>query len=82
MQVRQWHVTEALSSMRRLHELLDELTEAEVLAALELESGSQRRASIIDRLISRAVRLNELNYSTSLKEKYHGTRKLEDPLPG
>jgi len=59
--------------MRRLHELIGELTEAEVFAALELESGSQRRASIIDRLISRAVRLNELKYSKQLKEKYHGT---------
>jgi hypothetical protein len=72
-EVRQWQVTEALSSMRRLADLIDELTEAEVLAALELEAGSQRRRSIVDRLISRAVRLNELNYSKTLKEKYHGT---------
>jgi len=79
-QVRQWHVSEALSSMRRLHELIDELTEEEVLAALELESGSQRRASIIDRLISRAVRLNEIKYSKQLKEKYHGTSILENPV--
>jgi hypothetical protein len=78
--VRQWHVTEALSSMRRLHELIDELTEEEVLAALELESGSQRRSSIVDRLISRAVRLNELKYSKQLKEKYHGTSIVENPV--
>lgn len=72
-EVRQWYVGEAVASMRRLHEVIDDLTEAEVIAALELESGSQRRSSIIDRLISRAVRLNEITYSTNLKEKYHGT---------
>ena len=78
--VRQWHVSEALLSIRRLHEIIDELTEAEILAALELESGSQRRASVIDRLISRAVRLNEIQYSKKLKEKYHGTSILENPV--
>lgn len=72
-EVRQWYVSEALSSMRRLAEIIDELTEEEVLAALELEAGSQRRSSIVDRLISRATRLNEIKYSTQLKEKYHGT---------
>lgn len=72
-EVRQWYVSEALSSMRRLAEIIDELTEDEVLAALELEAGSQRRSSIVDRLISRATRLNEIKYSTQLKEKYHGT---------
>jgi len=82
MEVRQWQVTEALSSMRRLHDLIDDLTEEEVIAALELESGSQRRASMIDRLISRAVRLNEIKYSNSLKEKYYGTRIVQDSLPG
>ncbi len=72
MENRQWRVTEALSSMRRLNELIDDLSEEEVIAALELESGSQRRRSIVDRLISRAVRLNELKYAKYLKEKYHG----------
>lgn len=59
--------------MRRLAELIDELSEEEVLAALELEAGSQRRSSMIDRLISRATRLNEIKYSTQLRKKYHGT---------
>lgn len=72
MPVNQWNVDQALSSFVRLNEVLDELTEEEVLACLDLESASRRRRSIIDRLISRAVRLNELRYSQSLKEKYHG----------
>lgn len=82
MTVRQWYVSEALDSMRRLAQVIDELSEEEVLAALDLESGSRRRQSIIDRLISRAVRLNELHYVATLKEKYHGTSRIQSPLHG
>jgi hypothetical protein len=71
--INDWNVSQALSSMARLTELLPELTEADVIAALELESRSRRRRSVINRLISRATRLNELRYSTSLQRKYHGT---------
>lgn len=70
MSVRKWHVAQALSSVVRLNELLEELTEEEVLACLRLEAASARRGSVISRLISRAVRLNELRYSNSLKEKF------------
>jgi hypothetical protein len=80
MEVRQWYVTKALESARQLQDTIDELSEEEVIAALELESGSRRRGSIIDRLISRAVRLNELKYVTHLKEKYHGTSTIESPV--
>lgn len=73
MEARQWYVSKALESARSLADVVDELTEEEVIAALELESGSSRRLSIIDRLISKAVRLNELKYKQTLKEKYHGT---------
>lgn len=62
-----------LSSYSTLSSALPKLTEQEVLAALELEAATQRRQSVIDRLIARAVRLNELNYQRHLKEKYHGT---------
>jgi hypothetical protein len=72
MSVRKWHVSEALTSFARLNELIGELTEEEVLACLELEAGSNRRGTVIDRLISRAARLNELSYVKKLKEKYHG----------
>lgn len=70
--IRKWYVSQALISVSRLNEVLAELTAAEVTAALELEAASGRRRSILDRLISRAVRLNEISYSQSLKEKYHG----------
>jgi hypothetical protein len=78
MAPRRHYVQQALESFSSLSKTLDELTEEEVLACLELEASSRRRQSILDRLISRAVRLNELSYSTSLKEKFHGTRPLED----
>ena len=68
----------ALKSFAGLTKALDELTEEEVLACLELEAGSRRRQSVLDRLISRAVRLNELSYNLKLKEKFHGTHPLED----
>lgn len=80
MTVRQWYVSEALHSMRRLEEIIDELSQEEIIAALDLESGSRRRKSIINRLISKAVRLNELAYSNKLKEFYHGTYPIESSV--
>jgi hypothetical protein len=63
---------QALHSASQLNQVINDLTEAEVLACLDLEAASQRRESIISRLISRAVRLNEVSYQRQLKEKYHG----------
>jgi len=71
--VRKWYVDQALLSFIRLHEVLSDLTEAEVLACLDLEAATQRRRSVIDRLISRAVRLKEIEINRQLKEKYHGS---------
>lgn len=73
MSIRKWYVDQALQSFVRLNEVLSELTEAEVLACLDLEVATQRRRSIVDRLISRAVRLNEISYNLTLKGKYHGS---------
>ena len=72
MPVRKWYLDQALESFVRLNEVLSELTQAEVMAALDLESASRRRKSVIDRLISRAVRLGEIELNRYLKEKYHG----------
>lgn len=75
MSVSQQKIGRVLASFSALAEALPRLTEQEVLAALELEAASQRRRSVIDRLIKRAVRLNELKYQRHLKEKFNGTRK-------
>lgn len=72
MSVRPWFITEALTSFVRLNSVLHELSEEEVLACLQLEAASNRRATVIDRLISRAARLNELSYVSHLKDKYRG----------
>ena len=74
MSVSQKKLGQLLASFSKMADALNELTEPEVLAALELEAASQRRRSVIDRLIKRAVRLNELKYQRHLKEKFNGTR--------
>jgi len=78
MTVRKFQISQALSSFSALKTHLGSLTEAEVLAALDLECATNRRRSFVDRLMSRAVRLNEVRYSRQLKEKYHG-KKVPDP---
>lgn len=70
MSVRKWYIGEALKSFVRLNEVLSELTEEEVLACLKLETASQRRKSVIDRLISRAVRLKEITYRKQIQETF------------
>lgn len=74
MSIRKWYINQALESFSRLNAVLNELTLAEVLACLDLETATRRRRSVTDRLISRAVRLNEIVFNQSLQEKYHGTR--------
>ncbi len=71
--VRRELVVQALDSFLALTTTLEELTEDEVLACLELEASSLRRQSVINRLISRAVRLRELSYVAYLKERFNGT---------
>ena len=70
MATRQWHLDRATASYRSLEEVLPDLTEEEVLAALALEYGTLRRGSILNRLISRAGRLREIAYVNDLKERY------------
>lgn len=68
--VRKFYVGQALQSFGSLNEVLQELTEKEVLACLRLEAASRRRRSILNRLISRAARLNEVSYVAKLKEQF------------
>ena len=72
MAVRKWHLSQATQSYTTLRTVVNQLTTEEVIAALELESQSLRRKSILNRLISRASRLNEIEFTRQLKEKYHG----------
>ena len=81
MAVRKWYLDRALASYPSLKAVIGELTLEEVIAALDLESSTVRRASLIDRLISRAVRLNEVSFNRQLKEKYRG-KSTQDPVQG
>lgn len=76
MAVNRWNVNKALTSFTGLSAVLDKLTMEDVMAALKLEAATRRRRSIIDRLISRAVRLNEVAFSRQLKEQFHGTSQV------
>ena len=82
MAVRKWYLDRALASYPSLKAVIGELTLEEVIAALDLESSTLRRASLIDRLISRAVRLNEVSFNRQLKEKYHHGKSTQDPVQG
>jgi hypothetical protein len=66
MSTRKWYLNEALVSVRRLEAVIGELTEDEVMACLDLESATQRRRSVTQRLIKRAIGL----MSDQLNEKY------------
>ena len=72
MSVRKACIDQALDSYPSLKQIVNELTEEEVMAALDIESATRRRQSIVLRLIARANRLNEIRYVRQLKEKYHG----------
>jgi hypothetical protein len=68
--INRFRVTQALKSFGSLGVVVNDLTEEEVLACLDLEAATSRRRSVLNRLMSRAVRLNEISYQRQLKEKY------------
>jgi len=72
--LRPWYIARALGSFKELNRVLGELTADEVTACLDLEAGTQRRRSVLTRLISRAVRLNEIEFNQGLQEKYGALR--------
>jgi hypothetical protein len=52
--VSDWHVTEALISVRRLQELLPKLTDDEITKVISLEEAALRRKSFLDKLYREA----------------------------
>lgn len=75
MTVRTWYLSQATQSYTTLRTVVNQLTFDEVIAALDLESQALRRKSILNRLIARASRLKEIEFTRQLKEKYHGTSR-------
>lgn len=78
MATRKWYIDQALTSFTSLNGVIEELSHEEVMACLDLEAASRRRPTVIKRLISRAVRLAEIETKRQLTEKYHGKK---DPDP-
>ena len=69
--VREDYVRLALESYPSMLSVLRYMTEAELHAALELESATNRRATLINRMIGRLVALQTASYRQQLQEKYH-----------
>lgn len=64
------YIQAALTSVRRLRDLLDQLTEEELHTCLKLELETRRRKHIIAELVTKLVELNRQSFLTALKEKY------------
>lgn len=77
-----WRTTRALDSFRSLLAIADKLTEEEVYFCLKLEMETQRRKTVIDRLVTRAADINKQLFIKTLKEKINGTSEVANPLEG
>lgn len=69
--VREDYVRLALESYPSMRSVIAKMTEAELHAALELESATNRRATIINRMIGRLIALQTASYRRQLQERYH-----------
>ena len=72
MSTRRWYTSQALDSYRALDGVINDMTLEEITACLDLEAATKRRRSVIDRLITRAVKLSVIAITNRLQEKYHG----------
>lgn len=77
-----WRTSRALDSYRSLLEVVEELTEEEVYFCLRLEAETQRRKTVLDRLVARAADLNRQTFIATLQEKIHGKAQIGRPLEG
>lgn len=73
MAIRNWYISEALHSFRRLKSVINDMTEDEVEAALKLEHSSRRRSTVLNLLKSKAGQFNRRSFDATLKEKLHGS---------
>ena len=67
-----WRVKRALESFRSLPAVVEQLTEEEVYHCLKLETETQRRQTVIDRLIAKAADFNRQSFETELRKKIGG----------
>ena len=79
--MRDWFISKALKSSRSLSEVINELTEEEILHVLQIEVESGARSVMVERLIRKAAEVHNRSYLKSLKEKFHGTSQKHHPHP-
>lgn len=70
-QVREEYVQLALASYPSMLSIINYMTEPELHAALSLESATNRRRTIMDRMIGRLIALQSTAYRQQLQEMYH-----------
>ncbi len=71
-EIRRDHIKLALTSYQELGAVIQDLSEAELHEALNVESQSQRRPVVMERIIRRLVRLAELRAKETLTRQYLG----------
>lgn len=72
--MREFYLARALDSVRSLADVLGELTDEELIRAVELEEGSLRRKSVLT-LLYRQLRVNaRRDHEAKIKEKLNGSR--------
>lgn len=70
MSVREYKTQLALTSIRELRQVIDELTVEELHHCLKFECESRRRKSVYDALVAKLAELNRQTFITQLKEQY------------
>ena len=80
-EVRTDQVRYALESYQNLQCMVNRLTARELHAALRLESQSNRRKVVLERLIRRLVHLREQSFRSKLQRKYFNVQERKQSSP-
>ena len=72
MSLDKYRIAKALDSYASLREMLPSLTYDEIVGCLSLEAGSQRRATVLRRLIFRASAIKAQEHRAELNKKFLG----------
>lgn len=65
----EWRLNEALTSLRRLEGVVNEMTQDEVVRAIALEEESLRRHTVLQRLYRRARSLARASHEVALNQQ-------------
>lgn len=68
-----WNILQALESARSCSAVIKQMTADEIVRALQIEEGSQRRKSVLTLLYRQSRVLARITHQANLKEKIHGS---------